>query len=134
MQVKIFWQKILFQDKPIKFTACSNCLKLLWWTKTTRSTNWTKTRNQGKKKKIKPLRKKLFFSKDQKRMEKYLTKKSRKEGENFRVSRTDVFTNIFYAFPKSTLKEKKIINYYQTQTTIMTNKWNKRELIHCNKL
>ena len=40
-------------------------------------------------------------------MEKYLTKKSRKEGENFRISRTDVFTNIFYAFPKSTLKENK---------------------------
>ena len=134
MQVKIFWQKIIFQDKPIKFTACSNCLKLLWWKKTTGSTNWTKTRNQGKKKKIKPLRKKLFFSKDQKRMGKSLTKKSRKEGENFRVSLTEIFTDIFCAFPKSTLKEKIINNYYQTQTTIMTNKWNKRELIHCNKL
>ena len=67
-------------------------------------------------------------------MEKYLTKKSRKEGENFRVSLTDIFTNIFYAFPKSTLKENKIINYYQIQTTIMTNQWNKRELIHCDKL
>ena len=93
-----------------------------------------KNKKSRKEKKIKPLRKKLFFSKDQKRMGKSLTKKSRKEGENFRVSRTDVFTNIFYAFPKSTLKENKIINYYQTQTTIMTNKWNKRELIHCDKL
>ena len=81
-----------------------------------------KNKKSRKEKKIKPLRKKLFFSKDQKRMGKSLTKKSRKEGENFRVSRTDVFTNIFYAFPKSTLKEKKINNYYQTQTTIMTNK------------
>ena len=54
-------------------------------------------------------------------MGKSLTKKSRKEGENFRVSLTDIFTNIFCAFSKSTLKENKIINYYQIQTTIMTN-------------
>ena len=131
---KYFGKIFSFQDKPIKFTACSNCLKLLWWTKTTGSTNWTKTRNQGKKKEIEPLHKKLFFSKDRKRMEKYLTKKSRKEGENFRVSLTDIFTNIFCTFPKSTLKENKIINYYQIQTTILTNQWNKRELMHCDKL
>ena len=102
-----------------------------------------KNKKSRKEKKIKPLRKKLFFSKDQKRMGKSLTKKSRKEGEKKLISNNlaslHSFSNKYFhkhllCISKITLNENKIINYYHTQTTIITNKWNKRGLIHCDKL